>query len=76
MRTLTIVIGLTALAAPAFGQGIEIGPNGLRVHPGYERHYAREDRGRCRELRYACMHKEEMGEEGMGNCQRYREMCR
>lgn len=30
----------------------------------------------CRELRRACMYKRELGEEGMGNCQRYREMCR
>jgi hypothetical protein len=26
-------------------------------------------------LRAACMHKEELGEQGMGNCRRYREMC-
>ena len=30
----------------------------------------------CRQLRRACMYKRELGEEGMGNCQRYREMCR
>jgi hypothetical protein len=26
-------------------------------------------------LRKACLHKNELGEQGMGNCQRYREMC-
>ena len=30
----------------------------------------------CRELRQACLHKEELGEEGRGNCRRYREVCR
>jgi hypothetical protein len=29
--------------------------------------------GQCRELRQACLHKEELGEEGLGNCQRYRQ---
>jgi hypothetical protein len=32
--------------------------------------------GGCWELRKACLHKEELGEEGMGNCRRYREICR
>jgi hypothetical protein len=27
-------------------------------------------------LRQACLHKEELGEQGMGNCRRYRELCR
>ncbi|WP_442755728.1 hypothetical protein ACNHKD_03460 [Methylocystis sp. JAN1] len=30
----------------------------------------------CRELRRACLNKEELGEEGRGNCRRYREICR
>jgi hypothetical protein len=37
--------------------------------------YAYGGRG-CWQLRQACLHKEELGEEGMGNCQRYRELCR
>ena len=42
---------------------------------GYRRgpHYGG---GQCRELRQACLHKEELGEQGMGNCRRYREICR
>jgi hypothetical protein len=32
--------------------------------------------GGCRELRQACLHRDELGEEGMGNCRRYRELCR
>jgi hypothetical protein len=27
-------------------------------------------------LRWACLHKDELGEQGMGNCRRYRETCR
>ena len=62
----------------AFSQvDVEIGRGGVHVGPGYHRHYYnRFEGGRCRELRAACMHKEELGEQGMGNCQRYREMCR
>jgi hypothetical protein len=26
-------------------------------------------------LRLACLHKEELGEQGRGNCERYRSMC-
>ncbi len=37
-----------------------------------DRHYGG---GQCRELRLACLHKEELGEQGMGNCRRYRELC-
>jgi len=67
MRTL-MVIGLLMAPLPAFGQTFEFGPGGLRVNP----YGGRVD---CRELRAACMHKEELGETGMGNCQRYRELC-
>ena len=61
----------------AFSQEIQIGPGGVRVGPGYHSHryYNRYEGGRCRELRAACMHKEELGEQGMGNCRRYRELC-
>ncbi|MEK4032592.1 hypothetical protein WOC76_03375 [Methylocystis sp. IM3] len=30
----------------------------------------------CRELRRACLFKEDLGEVGRGNCQRYRTLCR
>lgn len=39
-------------------------------------HRAGNDRGMCREMRAACMHKGELGERGEGNCRRYRQMCR
>jgi hypothetical protein len=32
--------------------------------------------GQCEELRIACMHKDQLGEQGEGNCRRYRETCR
>jgi hypothetical protein len=66
MRTL-VLIGLLIAPLPALGQTFELGPGGVHVYP----------RGGadCRELRAACMHKEELGEAGQGNCQRYRELC-
>jgi hypothetical protein len=87
MRTYILAMATTALfvlPTSAFSQvDVEVGPGGVQVGPGYHRHYDdgyhRGDRyggGRCRELRQACLHKEELGEAGMGNCRRYREMCR
>lgn len=66
MRTL-ILIGLLIAPLPVLGQTFELGPGGFRVYP--------HGGGNCRELRAACMHKEELGETGQGNCQRYRELC-
>jgi hypothetical protein len=74
---------LFALATSAFSQGVEFGPGGIRIDPGYHgdhgdhRYYHRRSayQGECRELRWACIHKEELGEEGLGNCRRYRESC-
>ena len=31
--------------------------------------------GYCRHLRWKCVHKYELGQEGEGNCQRFREEC-
>jgi hypothetical protein len=66
MRTLILV---TLLMAPfaVQAQTFEFGPDGFRVAP--------RSGGDCRELRAACMHKEELGEAGAGNCRRYRERC-
>jgi hypothetical protein len=79
MRTYVLAIATAALFAlptSAFSQGIEFGPGGIRVEPGYHgRSTYRGDRGECRELRSACIHKEDLGEEGLGNCRRYRERC-
>jgi hypothetical protein len=71
MRTYVLALiaaALFVLSTSAFSQvGVEIGPGGVYVGPRY-RHYddgyrgERYGRGRCRELRQACLHKEELGE--------------
>jgi hypothetical protein len=71
MHALAIVAAAALFSpVPAFSQGIEIGPGGVHIDRGR----AREDRD-CEELRRACLHKDELGEEGEGNCRRYRETC-
>ena len=74
MRTYLLAAALFVVPTYAFPQEIHISPGGVRVGPGYH-HYYNYEGGRCRELRAACMHKEELGEQGMGNCRRYRENC-
>lgn len=92
MKRLFLIAALFAMPGYGFAQDIEIGPGGVGIgehHRDHDRgreerrHRAGEgdehrhaDRGRCRELRAACMHKEELGEEGLGNCRTYREECR
>jgi hypothetical protein len=78
MRTCVFAViaaALFALPTSAFSEEIYVGPGGVKVGPGYHRYYNSADR-ECRELRQACLHKEELGEQGMGNCRRYREICR
>jgi predicted ribosomally synthesized peptide with SipW-like signal peptide len=83
MRPYILAVFTAALFAlptsAAFSQvDVEVGPGGVRVGPGYHRHYYNrsDEGGRCQELRQACVHKGQLGEEGMGNCRRYRTMCR
>nr|WP_132256117.1 hypothetical protein [Methylobacterium segetis] len=69
---------LIAIPGTSVAQGISIGPEGVRVDDGrrgYEERRRGPSREVCRELRRACMHKEELGEEGAGNCRRYRRTC-
>jgi hypothetical protein len=81
MRTYAFAIAAAALfafPASAFSQGIEFGPGGVRIEPPYYHGYYQgrsASGGQCRELRRACLHKEELGEEGQGNCRRYRQIC-
>jgi hypothetical protein len=78
MRPYVLALAAAALfATPAFSAGIEFGPGGVRVDPGFDRSYPRHYgyRGDCRELRRACLYKEELGEVGQGNCARYRRLC-
>jgi hypothetical protein len=74
MYALAIVAaGALCSPVPAFSQGIEIGPGGVHIDRGRDW----EDRqGECEELRRACLHKDELGEEGEGNCRRFRETCK
>ena len=50
---------------------IQIGPGGIRVDDGRDRRGG----GQCEELRLACENKDRLGEQGEGNCRRYRQMC-
>jgi len=79
MRALLAATGalaLVAIAAPpasAGGREFSIGPGGVHV---YRHHHDRYGYGAdCRELREACLRKDELGEGGRGNCRRYREVC-
>ena len=73
-------IAIAALAAvsvytvPASSQAFQIGPDGVRVDDG--RRQVRRDRDVCGELRAACLNKDRLGEQGEGNCRRYRQTCR
>jgi hypothetical protein len=77
MRTYALAIAFAAALfypVPSSSQGIEIGPGG--VHMDRDRDRDRQGtRQECKELRRACLHKDELGEQGEGNCQRYRETC-
>jgi hypothetical protein len=87
MRTYALAIAFAAALfypVPSSAQGIEIGPGGVHVDHDRNRNRNRDrDRNRdregtrqdCKELRRACLHKDELGEQGEGNCQRYRETC-
>jgi hypothetical protein len=54
---------------------IQIGPGGVRVEDERDRR-ARRRGGMCEELRAACLNKDRLGEQGEGNCRRYRRTCR
>ena len=65
MRTYALAIAAAALVvAPisALSQSVEVGPGGVRVNPGAAQS------GQCEELRLACQNKEQLGEQGEGNC--------
>jgi hypothetical protein len=75
MYALAIVAAAALFSpVPASPQTIEIGPGG--VHIDSDRDWQGPREGDCEELRRACLHKDELGEEGEGNCRRYRETCK
>jgi hypothetical protein len=75
-----VVFTVTAFPTIVSAQGptIEIGPGGIEVEPYRHEHEWRDrpEWRKCHELRERCIHKQELGEEGRGNCERYREHCR
>jgi len=77
MRAYAFAIAAAAFVtcpASAFSQGVEIGPKGIQIQPQQQgRSVEKQD---CDELRRACLHKDELGEQGDGNCRRYRSLCR
>jgi hypothetical protein len=82
MRKLVFAAATTVVllvsGAPSFAQGIRIGPGGVEVDDGRGYREDRDDRRyrrMCRELRDRCENRDAYGEEGQGNCRRYRRMC-
>jgi len=57
-------------SAVAANAGVRVGPFRFFAEPHH--HWTGAD---CRDLRQTCLHKEDLGEEGRGNCRRYREVC-
>ncbi len=49
---------------------LQIGPNGIRMQDGRN-----QAMGQCEELRMACENRDRLGEQGEGNCRRYRQTC-
>ena len=80
MRGYALAIAAAAIVlipSAAFSQAVEIGPRGIEIAPAYPYYHGRSSwRPNCGELRRACLYKEELGEQGQGNCQRYRRLCR
>jgi hypothetical protein len=74
MRRLAFVVAAAAalfvIPTSVFSQSVQVGPGGIRVDDGRSRG------GQCEELRRACENKNRLGEQGEGNCRRYRETCR
>ena len=69
-----------AAASDISAQRFEVGPGGVRIGPDRRPEEGRgEVRGRgglCAELRAACLNRDRLGEQGEGNCRRYRRTCR
>ena len=70
---LAAVAALFVLSATVSAQTFEIGPGGVRIDDGRGRRGG--GGGQCEELRLACENKDRLGEQGEGNCRRYRETC-
>jgi hypothetical protein len=77
MRTYALAVAAAAIfafPASAFAQAVEIGPRGVEVE-GLRPGRSVVGPVNCDELRKAYLNKNELGEQGQGNCERYRERC-
>jgi hypothetical protein len=70
MKYLAVIVSIVCFSSLALAQDFEIGPDGFRIETPHYRHHHE-----CEEMRQACIHKHELGEEGHGNCERYRREC-
>jgi hypothetical protein len=81
MRKLLIAgaaLACIAGSSPTMAQYYAPYPYQWNAPPGWWHHHHKHWHGyrdQCADLRAACMHREELGEQGRGNCRRYREMC-
>lgn len=69
-----VVFSALAMFSPARAQ-VTFDMPGIHIGPGEHHHRYGEHELYCQRLIYHCRHKEELGEEGNGNCARYREEC-
>ena len=77
MRKIICAIAFAvSVGAPSVATGVAapIGPYASRA-TDYENAVQQVQSNRCDRLRRACENKDIRGEEGMGNCRRYREEC-
>src|SRR3954465_8069242 len=56
--------------------GLSLGPPAIAGVRSKQGALHRPSQGVCAQLRRACLHKDELGEQGEGNCRRYRRTCR
>jgi hypothetical protein len=80
MRAYILALGFACVVAtPSVAVPSPEGATLLQANYRYDRDHGRGRWGYgadCRELRRACLFKEDLGEVGRGNCQRYRSLCR
>lgn len=69
------LVALSTIPSSSWAQPVE-SESGVAVEEGRRYQGRSSASAQCRELRRACLYKEELGEVGMGNCRRYRELCR
>lgn len=70
--TLSVPIAASSESTYVALGGIKVGPNHYNRYEGlYDRHESE----RCGMLRSVCTHREELGDQGLVHCRKYRELC-